>query len=219
MRRAQFNDFIKVASNQEVYESAKELLVFELAGERFVSWKLDILESECTKRNKKIFTDASSDALFSLNSREFYMEKSDIINIKRIDHLTETELIRVLTNSLGAARKSPFVQEKEELITHFSEIFGLKSNELFIANVSGNSMIDAGIADGDRVVVQKRDNANSGDIIVANVDGNLFIKRIKYEGHDVWLISENKSYSPYRVSEGIMFSVFGKVTNIIKKVS
>ena len=71
----------------------------------------------------------------------------------------------------------------------------LKKGEYFILNVEGDSMIEAGIFDGDQVVIRKANNANNGEIVVALIDNNeATLKRIFKRGQQVALQPENSNY-------------------------
>ena len=71
----------------------------------------------------------------------------------------------------------------------------LKKGEYFILNVEGDSMIEAGIFDGDQVVIRKANDANNGEIVVALVDNNeATLKRIFKRGQQVALQPENSNY-------------------------
>ena len=71
----------------------------------------------------------------------------------------------------------------------------LKKGEYFILNVDGDSMIEAGIFDGDQVVIRKANDANNGEIVVALIDNNeATLKRIFKRGQQVALQPENSNY-------------------------
>ena len=71
----------------------------------------------------------------------------------------------------------------------------LKKGEYFILNVEGDSMIEAGIFDGDQVVIRKANDANNGEIVVALIDNNeATLKRIFKRGQQVALQPENNNY-------------------------
>ena len=71
----------------------------------------------------------------------------------------------------------------------------LKKGEYFILNVEGDSMIEAGIFDGDQVVIRKANDANNGEIVVALIDNNeATLKRIFKRGQQVALQPENSNY-------------------------
>ncbi len=71
----------------------------------------------------------------------------------------------------------------------------LKKGEYFILNVEGDSMIEAGIFDGDQVVIRKANDANNGEIVVALIDNyEATLKRIFKRGQQVALQPENSNY-------------------------
>ena len=71
----------------------------------------------------------------------------------------------------------------------------LKKGEYFILNVEGDSMIEAGIFDGDQVVIRKANDANNGEIVSALIDNNeATLKRIIKRGQQVALQPENSNY-------------------------
>ncbi len=71
----------------------------------------------------------------------------------------------------------------------------LRKGEYFILNIEGDSMIEAGIFDGDQVVIKKANDANNGEIVVALIDNNeATLKRIFKRGQQVALQPENRNY-------------------------
>ena len=90
-----------------------------------------------------------------------------------------------------------------------------KKGEFFGLKVQGDSMIEAGINDGDTVVIKKTDNADNGKIVVALIDDNeAMLKRIRKKGKTVALESANKNYEtkifgPDRVKvQGVLVSLY-----------
>ncbi|MDE2030976.1 MAG: transcriptional repressor LexA [Patescibacteria group bacterium] len=71
-----------------------------------------------------------------------------------------------------------------------------KKDNTFMLEVDGDSMIDAHIADGDMVLVEKTDKAKDGQIVIANVDGEFTMKYFKKSGDKVWLEPANKDFKP-----------------------
>lgn len=87
----------------------------------------------------------------------------------------------------------------------------------FYGRVRGNSMMDAGIHDGDLLIIDKSLEPNNNKIAVCFIDGEFTVKRIKIEKDIVWLIAENKDYKPIKVTEDNDFIIWGIVTNVIKQ--
>lgn len=90
----------------------------------------------------------------------------------------------------------------------------------FYARVSGDSMKDAGISDGDIVVVDKALEAKDGDFVVAFIDGDFTIKQFKIDksGEYGWLIPYNSDYYPIKVTTDNNFLIWGVITFTIKKM-
>jgi DNA polymerase V len=88
----------------------------------------------------------------------------------------------------------------------------------FYGKVRGNSMIDAGIHDGDLLIIDKSLEPEDNKIAVCFIDGEFTVKRIKIEKDIVWLVAENKDYKPIKVTEDNEFIIWGIVINVIKYV-
>lgn len=88
---------------------------------------------------------------------------------------------------------------------------------IFMLEVKGDSMIDAGILEGDYVVVRRQPDANDGEIIVALVeDEEATVKRLRREDGKVILIPENNSYEPMVYTEGVQ--ILGRVVSVLRRV-
>ncbi|MDD4514220.1 translesion error-prone DNA polymerase V autoproteolytic subunit [Massilibacteroides sp.] len=87
----------------------------------------------------------------------------------------------------------------------------------FYGRVTGDSMIDAGVYDGDILIIDKSLEPRDGDMAVCFVDGEFTIKYIKTEREVVWLVPANNKYEPIRITEENDFLIWGIVTYSIKK--
>ena len=85
----------------------------------------------------------------------------------------------------------------------------------FFLRVQGDSMIGAGIRDGDLLVVDRAREVKSGAIVVAAVDGELTLKRLKIDGERVWLWPENPDFAPLEIRDGMAFVVWGVVAHTV----
>ncbi|HEY7902822.1 MAG TPA: LexA family transcriptional regulator [Casimicrobiaceae bacterium] len=89
-------------------------------------------------------------------------------------------------------------------------------SQTVLIRVKGDSMVDAGIFEGDLVVVEKRATAQRGDIVVAIVDDQFTLKRLDSERGQFILRAENKAYAPIRPSEGL--EIFGVMVGLVRKM-
>lgn len=88
----------------------------------------------------------------------------------------------------------------------------------FYARVTGLSMIEAGISNGDILIVDKSLTPANGKIAVCFVDGEFTLKRISITTEGMYLLPANASFKPIRITEENNFTVWGVVTYVIKKV-
>jgi DNA polymerase V len=86
----------------------------------------------------------------------------------------------------------------------------------FYARVKGSSMIDAGISDGDILVVDKSLEPQDGDTAVCFIDGEFTLKFIRIESDAVYLVPANPVFKPIKVTEENNFCIWGIVTYSIK---
>ncbi len=88
----------------------------------------------------------------------------------------------------------------------------------FFARVKGDSMKEAGLNDGDLLVIDRSLEPQDGKIAVCFIDGEFTVKRIKKEPHAVWLMPANENYKPIKVTEENQLIIWGIVTAVIKFV-
>jgi DNA polymerase V len=88
----------------------------------------------------------------------------------------------------------------------------------FFVRVSGSSMKDAGIFDGDILIVDRSLRATNRKIVIAILNGELLVKRLCIRGDQYILMPENKNYSPIYLTNDSDLNIWGVVTNVIHKV-
>jgi DNA polymerase V len=86
----------------------------------------------------------------------------------------------------------------------------------FYIKVDGHSMVDAGINDKDVLVVDRSLEPQNNKIAVCFIDGEFTVKRIRLQKDGLWLLPENKKYTPIQVNEETQFLIWGIVTYVIK---
>ena len=123
----------------------------------------------------------------------------------------------LIEQGISAGFPSPADDFKEIRISLDKEL--VKNQEsTFYARVSGDSMVGAGLDDGDLLVIDRSLNPENGKIAVCLVDGEFTVKRIKKEKNNVYLMPENKKYRPIKLKEENELIMWGVVEYVIKKV-
>ena len=118
---------------------------------------------------------------------------------------------------ISAGFPSPADDFKEIRISLDKEL--VKNKEAtFYARVDGDSMIGAGLEDGDLLVIDRSLNPENGKIAICLVDRDFTVKRIKKEKNKLYLMPENKKYKPIEIKEENELIIWGIVEYVIKKV-
>lgn len=85
--------------------------------------------------------------------------------------------------------------------------------DLFALTVSGDSMVDAAICDGDIVTVRRQDSADHGDVVAALLGDEATVKVLRRQDGQVWLMPRNPAYEPIR---GDQAQILGKVVGVLR---
>ncbi|GMU95334.1 MULTISPECIES: transcriptional repressor LexA [Ignavibacterium] len=115
------------------------------------------------------------------------------------------------------AAGSPILSEEnlEGMIAIDSNFFKHNKN-CFALKVSGDSMINAGIFDGDLVIVSPNEKVSQHDIVVARVDDEITVKNYEKKDDKIFLIPQNKKYEPITVTQKNNFYLVGKVIGVLR---
>jgi len=148
------------------------------------------------------------------NTKALKLHSSTTLDI--YSALTDTKLsLPYIPGGISAGFPSPaldFVDLSIDLNRHLIK----HPSSTFYGRVKGVSMQNAGIHDGDLLVIDKSLEPVNGKIAVCFIDGEFTIKRIKLEKKVCWLIPENDNYKPIKVTEENDFIIWGIVTHVIK---
>lgn len=87
----------------------------------------------------------------------------------------------------------------------------------FCVRAIGDSMIDANIQSGDVMVVDRSLEPSNNSIVLAILDGEFTVKRIKKSGDELFLVPANENFKPVKITEEMGFQVWGVVTFVIHK--
>ena len=85
----------------------------------------------------------------------------------------------------------------------------------FFVRVAGDSMVDAGIHPGDMLIVDRAIEHADKKVVIAVINGDLTVKRIRMIKGKIFLMPENENYKPIQIEEGMNFEIWGIVTNVI----
>lgn len=113
------------------------------------------------------------------------------------------------------AAGGPILAEEriEEVMPLPKQLVG--EGQLFLLEVTGESMIDAAICDGDYVVVRQQPDAVNGDIVAALIEGEATVKTFQRTGDQVWLMPHNEAFDPI---DGTHATILGKVTAVLRSI-
>lgn len=123
----------------------------------------------------------------------------------------------LLSSSISAGFPSPaldFIDLKIDLNTHLIK----HPSATFFGRVKGYSMKDAGIGDGDLIIIDKSIPPSNGKIAVCYLDGEFTLKQIKIIEKEIWLMPANSEYKGIKMEAFHHLVVWGVVTYVIKKI-
>ena len=130
------------------------------------------------------------------------------------DYATEMEIPFVDTG-ISAGFPSP-ADDFIELTIDLNKFLIKHRDTTFFAKVKGHSMKNAGIFDGDLLVIDKSLEPQDGKIAICQIDGEFTVKRIKKDKDCYWLIAENEDYKPIKVTPDNELMIWGIVIHCIK---
>lgn len=148
---------------------------------------------ETLEKNGYIRRDPTKPRAIEIVDDEFNLTRREIVNVPVVGTVTAGEPILATENIEGYF---PLLAED------------IPNSQLFMLRVRGESMINVGIYDGDRILVQQQTNANNGDIVVALVEDSATVKTFYKEKSYYRLQPENDTMEPIIVPE---VSILGKV--------
>ena len=129
--------------------------------------------------------------------------------------LTSIVELPVVENGISAGFPSP-ADDFLDASIDLNKLFIKNKEATFYGKVKGDSMIDAGINNGDLLIIDKSLEPKNNKIAVCFIDGEFTVKRIKIEKDVIWLVAENTNYAPIKVTADNDFVIWGIVTNVIK---
>lgn len=153
---------------------------------------------ETLEKNGYIRRDPTKPRAIEIIDDEFNLTRREIVNIPIIGTVTAGQPILAVENLEGYF----------PMLSEF-----MPNKETFMLNVKGDSMINAGILDGDKVIVEKQPTANNGEIVVALVDDSVTVKTFYKEEGYFRLQPENDTMDPIIVND---LNILGKVIGVFR---
>ena len=123
----------------------------------------------------------------------------------------------LVEQGISAGFPSPAEDFKEIRISLDRELVKNKEST-FYARVSGDSMENAGLSDGDLIIIDRSLNPENNKIAVCFLDGDFTVKRIIRKGKNIYLKPENKNYKEIEINEENELKIWGIVTYVIKSL-
>lgn len=154
---------------------------------------------ESLEKNGYIRRDPTKPRAIEIIDDSFNLSRREIVNIPIVGTVTAGQPILAIENIEGYF---PLLAEE------------VPANETFMLKVKGESMINVGILDGDKIIVKKQPSANNGDIVVALIEDSVTVKTFYKEKNHVRLQPENDSMEPIIVDE---LNILGKVIGLYRK--
>lgn len=174
------------------------------------------------EKNKRMPTYSEMLLLFGFKSKNAVAKlvhkllDAGIVAKDSLGRLIPTELFSEIP--LIGSVKAGFPSQGEEVretMSIESFLFGSKKADTYLFEVDGESMIDAHIADGDMVLVERTNQASDGDIVIAEIDGEHTLKYLRKKGQSLWLEPANKTFKPMYPTTSL--TIVGKVKAVLRK--
>ena len=142
------------------------------------------------------------------------------MQIQSIHELSElSTLERPLLGSLVPAGFPSPASDYIECNLDLNKLAIAHPSATFFMRVSGDSMVEAGIHDRDYLVVDRAVEASHGSIVVAEIEGELTVKRLYRQGRVLELRPENREYQPIRITRESELMIWGVVTGVFRKTA
>ncbi|MGE4519984.1 MAG: LexA family protein [Desulfobacteraceae bacterium] len=139
------------------------------------------------------------------------MKNKNSIFIPETDQKTERPVFMVPVSAGFPSPAEDYVEGSLDLNRHLIK----HPAATFFVRVSGNSMVNAGIYPGDILIVDRSLEAVNNKIVIAVLNGELTVKRLKLKNSEIYLFPENPDYSPIKIEENSDFEIWGVATNVI----
>jgi len=136
---------------------------------------------------------------------------------KPIEINTQYRFESFLVDTTVKREDASSIQTNEEpKYIDLSQFMKISPQDTFLVRVSGESMVDENIFDGDILVVNRLEQPASGKVVIASVNGEMAVKKFVVEGENIYLVSANKKFLPIRIMPFWEFHIHGDVKFVIR---
>lgn len=142
-------------------------------------------------------------------------EENLIVEKNNRFYINKNQFGAILFSSSVKAGFASAAEDDIEKRISLDESFNINNPSTFLFTVAGDSMIDLGIFEGDKVVVKKTNIAKNGDIVIAFIDGGYTIKTYRNKNGKIWLEPANQNYPNLYPKEQLI--IFGIAQGIVRK--
>jgi repressor LexA len=201
--------FIKSSEGEPNTLSPKQLAVLECIQSETIQLGRPPTYREIAKILNGVAVGTIQDHVRALIKKGFLEKLEGLSRGFRLVHQRGAQEVPIL-GRVPAGRPIEAIEQSEGTVSVPASVRG----ELFALNVVGESMIDAGIMDGDVVVVRKTNHAENGDIIVAMIDGEATVKYLERKEGRVRLLPANSKFRPIDIPPESNNIIAGKVVSV-----
>ena len=153
--------------------------------------------------------------LLSLEKKGYLKRREGKVSLAGFPAALESRVRVPLVGLVPAGEPKEAFDLSGEAIEVPEWMVGRKRGNIFCIHVEGKSMVDAFIDDGDRVLIERTNAANSGEMVVAFLDdGSVTLKRLRIEKGDIFLVPESPEFAPIKVEQ---LRILGRVIGVLRK--
>ena len=135
-------------------------------------------------------------------------------NLQPLAHSTSVQEVPLFSCRIAAGFASPADDHLDNHID-LNKLMVPKPAATFMLTVEGDSMMGAGIFDGDLLIIDRSKTATNGSVVIAVVHGELTVKRLKRDAKGVWLVPENTDFKAIHIADESELVIWGCVTHAI----
>jgi DNA polymerase V len=144
-----------------------------------------------------------------------HLKHSDTLDFFAVDDEIAST-IPMFSDAVQAGFPSP-AEDHMDMDLNLNDHLAQNPSATFCVKAIGESMKDAGIQSGDIMIVDKSLEPSNRSIVLAVIDGEFTVKRVNMNENELYLMPENNSFSPIKITKEMDFQVWGIVTYIIHK--